>query len=399
MTSKILPKTRVTLEYPIRRIFQSFFGPYSERNSVSSQQLKAASLISRCKTGDLGYSIDFCPECGYEKIHYCSCNNRYCPSCQAPIEKKWVMQRNSELIEGIAYYHVIFTLPDELNSLIYFNQEQLYNLLFKAASDTLLILCRDKKYMGATPGIISVLHTWGQKLNYHPHLHVCLSGGGLNACGNFIETKHKGFIIPVQVVGKMFRGKFLSSLKNLRNSGSLAFEGGCKHLVNSYNWKEFLNTLYGKTWCPFVKETFNGYGNAVEYLGRYAYRTAISNSRILDISDKHVTFRYTDYADNNEKKCITVTGQEFIRRFLMHVLPQSFHRVRFSGYLAGCKKTKNLNHINRLRGCIYSGNPVKGLRMSQLLMMIYNIDICHCPKCKSELMHQRYIRAPAFIAN
>lgn len=399
MTYKMLPKTRETPDYSIRRIFQNFFDSYAESNTVLPWQFRSASLISKCKTGALGYSLDYCPDCGYEKIHYCSCNNRNCPSCQAPLEKKWTMQRNSELIDGIAYYHVIFTLPHELNSLIYCNQKLLYNLLFKASSDTLITLCRDKKYMGATPGIISVLHTWGQKLNYHPHLHVCLSGGGINRCGNFIETKHKGFIIPVQVIGKLFRGKFLDALKKLYDKGSLTLEGSCNHLINSYSWKEFLNILYGKSWCPFVKETFNGNGNAIEYLARYAYRTAISNSRIVNVSDKQVTFRYTDYSDNRQKKLMVVSGEEFIRRFLMHILPNGFHRVRLSGYLSGCKKTSNLKHIHRLRGSIYGGNPVKGLSITLLMMTLYSIDICHCPECKSELRHERYIRAPSIINN
>lgn len=399
MTSDFSTETGEILDYPIRSAFQNFFTDYSVHNSVSSQQLKAARLISRCKTGELGYSIDYCPECGYEKIHYRSCNNRDCPSCQAPQEKKWVMQRNSELIDGIAYYHVIFTLPEELNSLIYCNQKLLYNLLFKAASDTLLTLCKDKKYMGATPGIISVLHTWGQKLNYHPHLHICLSGGGLNRAGYFITTKHKSFIIPVKVIGKLFKGKYMSALKDLHANDLLVFKGTCASLTSSYSWKEFINLLYKKDWCPFVKETFNGNGNAVEYLARYAYRTAIANSRIVNVTGDHVTFKYTDYADNHAKKLMTISGEEFIRRFLMHILPPGFHRVRFSGYLAGCIKVKMLTHINRSRGCIYVGDPTKGKSMMQLLNMIYGIDICHCPKCKHMLGHHNYIRAPDIAFN
>lgn len=242
------------------------------------------------------------------------------------------MERNAELISGIAYYHVIFTVPHQLNALILQNQKELYGLLFSAASESLVTLCRDKKYMGATPGIVSVLHSWGQQLNFHPHLHTMVSGGGLDQSGRFIETRHKGFLLPVQVLGKMFRGKYLSHLKQFYEKGLLSLSGSCQHLTDPSEWRTWIDRLYSTTWCPFVKETFNGNGNALEYLGRYAYRTAISNSRIESVTDTEVSFRYTDYADQNIKKVKTVSGEEFIRLFLTHVLPQGFHRVRFSGF-------------------------------------------------------------------
>ena len=334
MTSEFNTDTGEILDYPVRSAFQNFFPSYAAKHFVSPEQSKTAACISNCKTGMLGYSVSECPECGYRKIHSCSCNNRDCPCCQAPLEKKWVMERNSELISGIAYYHVVFTLPHELNPLVFTNQKRLYNLLFSAASDSLITLCRDRKYMGATPGIVSVLHTWGQQLNFHPHLHVCLSGGGLTSDGRFIESRHKGFIIPKPVLGKVFRGKFLAGLKALYDTGKLSFSGDALPLKNSYRWKEFIDRLYKIGWIPFLKETFNGNGNAVEYLARYAYRTAISNSRIEDVSAESVSLRYTDYADHNEKKILVLSGEEFIRRFFLHILPKGFHRVRFAGFLA-----------------------------------------------------------------
>ena len=389
------PSTGVATEYPIREIFQKFYLDYARLHPVNEQQAKAAGCISKCKSGLLGYNISYCKECGHTEIHAVSCNNRDCPSCQAPLEKKWVMERESELIEGIAYYHVIFTVPHELNDLIYVNQKLLYDLLFSCASDTLITLCRDKKYMGATPGIVSVLHSWGQQMNFHPHLHVALSGGGITHTGNFIETRHKGFIIPEQVIAKMFRGKYLDSLKKYYNSGKLSLTGKCEPLRNSYNWKKFIDNLYSKKWCPFVKETFNGNGNAMEYLARYAYRTAISNSRIESISENEVSFRYTDYSDNNKKKTKTVSGEEFIRLFLLHVLPKGFHRVRFSGYLSNCRKTKELKHIHRLRGTIYSGNPVKGKGMADLMLLLYGVNICQCPVCRHQMVNNRGMHPPS----
>jgi len=225
------------------------------------------------------------------------------------------MARNSELVEGCAYYHSIFTVPFELNDLIFENQKLLYNLMFRCTSETLLTLCHDKQHLGATPGIIMVLHTWGQQLNLHPHIHCCLSG-------QFIESRHKGFLLPEGAVGKMFRGKFMEKLKTCYEKGLLSLNGKCTKLRNRYNWKEFVDSLYEKTWIPFIKETFNGNGNAITYLARYAYRTAISNSRITSVTDTNVTFSYKDYADNGASKLKTVTGDEFIGLFLQHILPK-----------------------------------------------------------------------------
>ncbi len=381
-------------DYPISETFRKFYPSYAAEHEVSDAQSKAASLISICKTGKLGYTASYCPECGYTKIWARSCNNRCCPSCQAPLEQKWGMERNAELISGIAYYHVIFTLPHELNGLMKDNQKLLYGLIFSSASDSLITLCRDKKYMGATPGIVSVLHTWGQKLNYHPHLHVCLSGEGLTASGQFIETRHKGFIIPVRALGKVFRGKNLASLKELYLSGRLVLTGASSGLRDPAKFRRFLDRLYSKDWLPFVKETFNGNGNAIKYLGRYAYRTGISNSRIEEASDDTVTIRYTDYADHNRKKPHVFSGTEFVRDFLQHVLPAGFHRVRLSGFLSNYSKAKNLTYIGMLRHRPYTGCPTKGKNTAELLMMIYSSDITCCPKCCHKMIMGCPARAP-----
>ncbi|MEG0368451.1 MAG: IS91 family transposase [Hungatella sp.] len=375
-----------TGSYPIRDAFQAFFPEYASSHSISQEQSKAARCISECKTGSLGYNISFCESCGHMEIHACSCNNRNCPCCQSPQEQKWIMARNSELIEKCAYYHSIFTVPFELNNLIYENQKSLYHLMFSCASDTLLTLCRDKKHMGATPGIILVLHTWGQQLNFHPHLHCCLSGGGLTESGQFTESCHKGFLLPVEAIGKMFRGKFLEKLNSYYKKDALAFTGKCTKLRNHYNWKEFINSLYSKDWCPFIKETFNGNGNAITYLARYAYRTAISNNRIESVSEDSVSFRYKDYADHQASKIKTVSGTEFIALFLQHILPKGFSRVRFSGFLSNCCKTKKLKLIHKLRGTVFIPNPVKGKSMAELLMLLYKKDIDTCPECKGHVI-------------
>ena len=296
------------------------------------------------------------------------------------------MARNSELIEGCAYYHSIFTVPYELNDLIFENQKLLYNLMFHCTSETLLTLCRDKHHLGAAPGIIMVLHTWGQQLNFHPHIHCCLSGGGLTDSGQFIESRHKGFLLPEGAVGKMFRGKFMETLKLYHEKGLLSLNGKCSKLRNQYNWKEFIDSLYAKTWLPFIKETFNGNGNAITYLARYAYRTAFSNSRITSVTDADVTFRYKDYANNCTSKLKTVSGTEFIGLFLQHILPKGFSRVRFSGFLSNCCKTKKLKLIHKLRNTVYISNPVKGKSMTELMLLLYNHDISICSQCNGHVI-------------
>lgn len=378
--------SEATNEYPIRDIFRKFYPGYAGRNPhLTPAQRRTAECIMKCKTGELGYNVSICEECGRAAVHAVSCNNRSCPCCQAPLEKKWEAERNTEIIEGIAYYHVVFTVPHELNLLFLANMSLLLNLLFGCVRDTLLTLCADPKYMGATPGIISVLHTWGQKLNFHPHLHVCISGGGLTPAGQFAETRHKGFFIPEAVIASMFSGKFLCALKQLHKDGKLSLPHALD-LEDPAKWQAFIDRLFEKRWLPFVKETFNGKGNAVKYLARYSYRTAIANSRIISVDDKSVTFRYRDYADGNAEKTLTVTGDGFVGMFLQHVLPSGFHRTRFSGYLTNCKKSRNLKLIHRLRNTVYSGNPFRRMGTAELILSLYGKDICSCPECSGKMI-------------
>lgn len=372
--------------YPIREAFRIFLPPYMKKHHLSEEQEHAGLCISHCKTGALGYTKSVCSECGYEEIHYTSCNNRHCPCCQRPLEQKWVSQRNSEIIPGIAYYHVIFTVPYELNDLIEANPNELLGLMFDAVSKTLLTLCADPKWLGAKPGIVSVLHTWGQKLNYHPHIHTIVSGGGLTKDGQFVEGTHKGFLIPADIVASVFRGKYLDGLKSLYKKGKLTFPEKLSGLRNHFEWKEYIDSLYAKKWLPFLKETFNGNGSVVQYLARYAYRTAISNNRIVSVDNESVTFRYKDYADQNKQKTLTMDGEEFVGAFLRHILPAGFQRVRFSGYLSNSVKKKNLTLISRLRNHVYNGDPTKGKSIQDLLLNLFGFDICACPMCKGEMI-------------
>lgn len=372
--------------YPIRNAFQRFYPIYKAAHpELSEVQHKTASLIMKCKTGELGYNIAVCESCGTPVIHAVSCNNRSCPCCQSSLEKKWAEERNTELIEGIAYYHVVFTVPHELNPLIHSNMVLLCGLLFSSVKETLLTLCADPKYMGATPGILAVLHTWGQQLNFHPHIHVCLSGGGITPEGTFTETRHKGFLLPERVVATMFRGKYLCALKGFYDSGKLDLSK-TPDLKAPEHWQKFIGHLFEKRWLPFVKETFNGRGNAIAYLARYSYRTAIANSRIVKVTDTSVTFRYKDYADGNREKTKTVEGVKFIELFLQHVLPANFNRVRYAGFLTNRAKTQKLKLIHKLRKTVYRGNPFRHMKTAELLMKLYGRDICACSKCTGRLI-------------
>lgn len=377
--------------YPVRDAFRRFLPDYESSHMLTPQQAKTASCIFRCKTGDLGYNVSVCtnPDCRHVEIHAVSCNNRHCPCCQAPAEQKWIYARNSELIEGIAYYHAIFTVPYELNDLIYANQKALYGIMFRCAADTLLTLCRDPKHLGATPGIVAVLHTHGQKLNFHPHIHTILSGGGITKAGQFIEAPHRGYLLPQEAMGRLFRGKFMDALTALHDENGLTFTGPCEKLRNSYEWNELVDRLYKKAWIPEIKETFNGNGNAVHYLARYVFRSAISNSRIESVDEDGVSFHYKDYRDGSKQKTMTMSGEEFIDAFLRHVLPSGFQRVRFYGFLANSVRNKRLRLIHKLRNSVYKGNPVKDLSMPDLMMKLYGVEIGVCPCCRSPAEYHR----------
>lgn len=364
------------------KIQQIFLNSYEDfRSSVSHMsgvQEKAATAILNCKSGSLGCNISQCTDCGHMEFHNNSCRNRNCPNCQAILKEIWIDKRRAEVIDS-PYFHVVFTVPHELNPLIYGNQELLYSLLHRCSSETLLELSRDKKYLGATPGIIQVLHTWGQTLNFHPHIHCIVSGGGLSVDQKLRKCGEK-FFIPVHVMAKVFRGKFLFYLQKHYAFGKLVFSSSCAELRNSYSWNEFRDSLYKMDWCPYIKETFNGFGNAIEYLGRYTHRIAITNTRIQSVTETQVSFSARDYK-SGETKTVILENKEFIRRFLMHVLPSGFQKIRYYGFLNNRTKTKNLKIIFKLQGYQKFKQRYAGLSIAELLKEVWNYDIHVCPAC------------------
>ena len=374
-------------KYKIRQIFQQSYEDYSAKQHYQSDvQRKAAHAVLNCKSGSLGINLSQCTDCGHMEIHNNSCRNRNCPNCQAVLKEIWVDRRRAEVIDT-PYFHVVFTLPHELNPLIYCNQKLLYGLLHRCCAETLLELSADKKWLGATPGIIQVLHTWNQELDYHVHMHCIISGGGLTKDGK-IRKSSNHFFIRTEVLRDKFKGKYMAHLSSLYENGSLTFSSSCEKLRNSYHWKEWKNHLYEMDWCPYIKETFNGFGNAIEYLGRYTHKIAISNSRILSVSEDMVTFSARGIKPDDPKRQITLTHTEFIRRYLMHVLPAGFQKIRYYGFLNNRMKSQNLKVICKLQGGLRFKQRFAGMSMAELLMAVWNFNICVCPECGHAAMKQ-----------
>jgi len=364
----------------IQQIWNNSYADFlNSDHPVSWEQQKASNAIINCKSGSLGYNLSQCTECGHKVIHANSCRNRNCPNCQAVKKEIWVDKRRAEVIDT-PYFHVVFTLPHELNPLLYCNQKLLYDLLHKCSAETLLELSADKKYLGAAPGIIQVLHTWNQELNYHVHMHCIVSGGGITPDFKLRRSKAK-FFIPVHVLRDKFKGKFLHHLHDLYLKNKLTFSSGCSDFSEADTWYTFKDSLYKIDWCPYIKETFNGFGNAIEYLGKYTHKIAISNSRIVSVSEDKTVFSARGRKPGDPRRTIILDNTEFIRRFLMHVLPKGFQKIRYYGFLNNRGRSKNLKLIFKLQGHQRFKRRYEGMTIPDLLKKIWNIDICFCPAC------------------
>lgn len=374
----------------IQKAFKMYYPAYKKNHSVTPEQESAAQCIMGCKTGQYGFTRSICPNCGNEIIHYASCGNRNCPNCQGTKPEEWVEARSAELIEGIPYYHVIMTVPHELNPLFLNNPKPMYTLLLQSTSAAVKEVASRRENLGAVPGMISVLHTWGQTLELHPHVHMLIAGCGLSAPYELSLGRNGHFFCPEEHLSGSFREHFLDGLKKLRTEEALSFTGSASALRNSYTWEELLTKLYHMKWNAFVKETFNGKGNAITYLSRYAYRTAISNSRVLSVTEEGVTISWKDYRDKGKKKLMTLSGEEFIRRFLMHILPKGFTRIRYGGYLSNAYRKKNIAIIRCLTGTKERVNRFAGMTARQRIMALFHVDICKCPKCSSMMSMRRF---------
>ena len=387
-------------KYPIRKIFHDCLPDILNTPIYTAEQKKAAVCIAMCKTPDLGFNASYCPKCDKLFVHYASCNNRNCPCCQNPSQQAWIAQRDNEVIPGIPYYHIILTVPHLLNDLIIANQKELLGALFQCASRAVIDLCQGRKFLGAVPGIVAVLHTWSQQLLPHFHIHMIVSGGGLNALGQFVslpekqskrkkDPGHTGdcFFLPMSALTNLFRGKMMDAVKRLMASGNIRFPKADQDLyTDPLQWKGLCDKLYETKWVGKIVKTFNGNGNAIEYLARYTFKTAICNSRIVSYDGQTVTIRISD-RENQSKKDVPMNVRDFIFRFLTHVLPGGFTRVRYAGFLSNSRKNKCLSSIHRQRKLKdYSPSPLVGACKSTIFRILFHTDFSLCSCCGNKLI-------------
>jgi hypothetical protein len=321
-----------------------------QRSWLTVLHLKVLSAIERCRTAALGGHRDRCSRCGHVvAISYNSCRNRHCPKCLNNARKKWLSARQRELLD-VPYMHLVFTIPHTLSSLALHNKKLIYTLLFRASAATLLEIAADPKHLGAEIGFFSILHTWGQNLLHHPHLHCVIPAGGLSPdCKVWVRPKYR-FFLPCGVLSRVFRGKFVSGLKQAFIEGRLCLPGDLQSLADEGAVRSFLRTLHQHQWVVYAKPPFGGPNHVLNYLARYTHRVAISNHRLVSLSDGKVTFRWKDYADGNQQKQMTLSVEEFLRRFLLHTLPHGFVRIRFFGYMANRRRAGLLPICKNLVG-------------------------------------------------
>lgn len=312
--------------------------------SIQMGSYRTLLKIETCRTAQMGFHYYGCnqTDCEHKEMVYHSCRNRHCPNCGNAKKEEWIESRLKELLP-CKYYHVVFTLPHQLNGIIMGNRKVLFDLLFDASSYTLLKFAKDPKHLGAQPGITSVLHTWGQQLSFHPHVHCIVSGGGTNEKDDWIiATKSKyGSLFPVQALEQVFKAYFLKQLRKLKEEKKITLT-----YQQEQDWKAMLNKVFNTTWIVYAKQPFGGPQQVMEYLGRYTHKVAISNNRLLKVDEQgNVTFKYKDYADGNKKKKMILSAQEFIRRFEQHILPYRYCKIRHYGYLGNNKRKKKVNCI------------------------------------------------------
>lgn len=318
---------------------QEFFRQWG--HMLRAQQRRAFRDICACRTAALGAHLEQCDQCAHQAIAYNSCRNRNCPKCQSTARDKWLAARSAELLP-VPYCHVVFTLPQELSALALQNQHLLYSILFRAVSETLLTIAADQRQLGAHIGFLAVLHTWNQQMLHHPHLHCVVPSGGLSPDGTCWVPSRERFFLPVKVLGKLFRGKFLAFLAAAFRQKKLQFAGTLAHLKQPVAFDRFLRQLRSKRWVVYAKRPFAGPQYVIQYLARYTHRVAISNGRLIEMRDGQVTFRWRDSADGNQQKLMTLDPVEFIRRYLLHILPSGFVKIRHFGFLANRSRREAL---------------------------------------------------------
>ena len=355
---------------------------------LSHDQMKVMTAIEGCRTAALGGHVARCEDCGHRAIAYNSCRNRHCPKCQGSQAHEWIEARKAELLQ-VPYFHVVFTLPPRIATIAYQNKAVIYDLLFKASAETLLIIAADPKRLAARIGFTSVLHTWGSAMTHHPHVHMIVPGGGISLDKTRWISSPQEYLLPAPVLSSLFRGKMLASLKAAHEAGRLQFFTNHAELAHRSSFKAWLEPLYDTDWHVYTKRPFAGPEAVLAYLGRYTHRVAISNSRLIGANDKGVTFRYRDYRVEgpDRYKTMTLTSDEFIRRFMLHVLPKGFHRIRHYGLLArGSTKAATLARARELIAAATRQPAIPKQQAANITPTSPDKPIHPCPSCGGRMV-------------
>jgi hypothetical protein len=383
--------------FELAGILREHGAAYRESHRLLREQERALDAIVNCRTAALGGHVEECSQCPYTRINYNSCRNRNCPKCQSMARAKWVEARKAELLP-VEYFHVVFTLPEQLARIAYYNRKAVYNILFRATAETLSTIAGDPQHLGAEIGFFAVLHTWGQNLLHHPHLHCVVPGGGLSPDGKHWVSCKPGFFLPVKVLSRLFRRLFLEMMEAAFHKGKLRFFGELEELRDPDRFARYLAPLENAEWVVYAKAPFGGPCQVLDYLGRYTHRVALSNERLLDVKEGQVTFQWKDYRSKGRQKSrvMTLDSDEFIRRFLIHVLPRGFQRIRFFGLLSNRRRKKNLTTCRRLLTAPITDllpNPDDYRTFGQ---PTDKESICRCPRCGKGEMVRILSLAPAW---
>ena len=380
------PNSQATVE--VADILRAHGAAYRAIHPVSPQQAAVMTRLALCRTAALGGHRDSCDHCGYVRLSYNSCRDRHCPKCQGHKRAAW-LQRRLERVLPVPHFHVVFTLPDTLNPLMLQNPGPLFDLLFRAAAQTILTLAADRKRLGAQIGLTAVLHTWGQNLLFHPHLHCVVTGGGLSNDSRRWISGRRHYFLPVRVMSRLFRGKFLAGLQTAHRAGLLRLTGSTAALTDAMRFQRWLTPLYRCDWIVYAKQPFGGAAQVFRYLGRYSHRVAIANSRLVALNNGRVSFRWKDYRDG-AAKVMHLSAEEFLRRFLLHVLPKRFVRIRHYGLLASRNVDTRLAQCRRLLG--QSSKPITPPTpsWSDWVLAWTGADPLVCPRCRCPLTRRSF---------
>ena len=350
---------------------------------LSVQQRSVLRAIVRCRTAALGGHVDACRACGHQALSYNSCRNRHCPKCQAQARERWLHARERELLD-VPYVHVVFTLPHGLLPLVYRNSGRLYTWQFQATAATLREVAADPRHLGAEIGVLSILHTWGQTLVRHPHVHCVVPAGGLSPDHQrWIHPKYAGFFLPVKVLSRVFRGKFVEALRRAYAQQELDLAGVTEHLRDATQWHAFVDALFATDWVVYAKPAFGGAAAVLRYLGRYTHRVAISNHRLLAFDGDQVTFQWKDYAHGDQRRTMTLSAMEFLRRFVQHILPRGFVRIRQSGFLANSCRTARVALVRTL---LARPAPVTSSTPTPAITTLATGAVWACPRCGAAMI-------------